>query len=349
MKRNHVNRRAVPLTNSSRRGFLAASTVGPGRGNAGPAAGPAGRHGRLDGRQQQAESRPGGLRRTRPRRHARHAALRREPRGPLRSGSGADRKGPGRRPAVGRRGNQARQGIRRLPQVARQRRELRRRADRHARPLARPAVQGVHEDRQARLLREAADAQRGRGPRAPRVGPQRQGGDPDGQPGQRQRLVAALHRDHQGRRAGPDPRDLPVGHRRHGQRRQRPGRRSHPGGLQLGPVGRAVGHAPLQERRLSSLPLARVVRLRQRRPGRLLLPRHQPADAGAGPGLSRAAGGQHEGRQADGRQARAGIPFPRARQPRAADALLARQRQAARRGDPAAGRRLQGQAARRAS
>ena len=37
------------------------------------------------------------------------------------------------------------------------------------------------------------------------------------------------------------------------QRRQRPGRRSRPGGLQLGPVGRAVGHAPLQEKRLSSL------------------------------------------------------------------------------------------------
>ena len=111
------------------------------------------------------------------------------------------------------------------------------------------------------------------------------------------------------------------------QRRQRRGRRSRPVGLQLGPVGRAVGHAPLQERRLSSLPLARVVRLRQRRPGGLLLPRHQPADAGAGPGLPRAARRQHEGRQADGRQARAGIPFPGARQPRAADALLARQRQ----------------------
>ena len=89
--------------------------------------------------------------------------------------------------------------------------------------------------------------------------------------------------------AGPDPRDLPMGHRRRRQRRQRRGRRSYSGRLQLGPVGRAVGHAPLQERRLSSLPLARVVRLRQRRPCRLLLPRHQPADAGAGPGLPRAA------------------------------------------------------------
>ena len=39
--------------------------------------------------------------------------------------------------------------------------------------------------------------------------------------------------------------------------------------------------------------LARLVRLRQWRPGRLLLPRHQPAHAGAGPGLSRAARHQH--------------------------------------------------------
>ena len=102
------------------------------------------------------------------------------------------------------------------------------------------------------------------------------------------------------------------------------GRRSRSARLQLGPVGRAVGHAPLQEGRLSSLPLARLVRLRQRRPGRLLLPRHQPAHAGAGPGLSRADRRQHAGRQADGRQGRGGVPFPRARQPRARDAATGR-------------------------
>ena len=56
--------------------------------------------------------------------------------------------------------------------------------------------------------------------------------------------------------------------------------------------------------------LARMVRLRQRRPRRLLLPRHQPADAGIGLGLSRADRPQSEGWEADCRQARAGIPFP---------------------------------------
>ena len=55
-----------------------------------------------------------------------------------------------------------------------------------------------------------------------------------------------------------------------------------------------------------------------------------------------------DGKQMPGKAAR-GIPFPGPRQPRAADALLARRRPAARRGDPAAGRCLQGQGARRAS
>ena len=34
---------------------------------------------------------------------------------------------------------------------------------------------------------------------------------PDGQPGQRQPVATPRHRDHPGRRAGADPRDLPVG------------------------------------------------------------------------------------------------------------------------------------------
>ena len=47
---------------------------------------------------------------------------RREPGGPVRSGSGADRQGPGRRPKSRRRGDQGRQGLRGLSQAARQRR-----------------------------------------------------------------------------------------------------------------------------------------------------------------------------------------------------------------------------------
>ena len=86
------------------------------------------------------------------------------------------------------RGDEGRQGVRGLPQIGRQRGELRRRVDRHAGPLARPAVQDVHEARQARLLREAVDAQRCRSPRTPRAPADREGRHPDGQPGQRQRI-----------------------------------------------------------------------------------------------------------------------------------------------------------------
>jgi SAM-dependent methyltransferase len=58
-------------------------------------------------------------------------------------------------------------------------------------------------------------------------------------------IVAALYRNHPGWRVGPDPRNLPLGYRCQRQRRQRPGRRPRPDRLQLGPVGRTVGHAPL--------------------------------------------------------------------------------------------------------
>ena len=67
----------------------------------------------------------------------------------------------------------ASQVLRRLPRDARQAEGHRRRGGRHARPHARGDLDGRHAGRQARLLPEAADARRLRGPHA---GPGRQGG-----------------------------------------------------------------------------------------------------------------------------------------------------------------------------
>ena len=73
MQRKHLNPRLVPMTNSSRRGFLAASAAALGAATLSRPLVLLGATARLDGRQQQAESCPGGVRRTRSRRHARPA------------------------------------------------------------------------------------------------------------------------------------------------------------------------------------------------------------------------------------------------------------------------------------
>ena len=84
-------------------------------------------------------------------------------------------------------------------------------------------------------------------------------------------------------------RDLPVGHRRHRPRRQRARAKIPFRPASTGTCGSARRPCALSRRTsIIRLPVARLVRLRQRRPGRFLLPRHQPAHAGAGPGLSRA-------------------------------------------------------------
>ncbi len=69
-----------------------------------------------------------------------------------------------------------------------------------------------------------------------------------------------------------------------------------------------------RSRKRSIIPsVAKLVRLRQRRPGRLLLSRDQSAHAGARPGLSREDRRQHAGRQADRRQGRGRVPLSRPR------------------------------------
>ena len=111
----------------------------------------------------------------------------REPGGRLRRGRGHARRLPAaRREALQgpERRQAAAQAVHRLPRDARQDGQPDRRGvRRHARPPPRPGLDDGHEARQARLLREAADAQHRRGPAADPGRPRAQGGHADGQPG----------------------------------------------------------------------------------------------------------------------------------------------------------------------
>ena len=150
-----------------------------------------------------------------------------------------------------------------------------------------PASRDGHEDEEARLLPEAADARRLRGPPDAR---DRQGNGrlhADGQPGHGRERSARGRRDRAGRRhrqgdRGPrldQPADLAASPPHHGTAE---GRRPGAEGTSLGPV---PGHGPGtslpswrrqgQARHLSRLQLARLVGLRHRRPRRHGLPHGQ--------------------------------------------------------------------------
>ena len=87
-----------------------------------------------------------------------------------------------------------------LPQDARRAEGHRRGHHRHAGPSARRRRDGSHQTRQARLLREAADALHLGGPATDSRGPRGQGRDPAGQSGPGLGRQSAGFRDHLGRR-----------------------------------------------------------------------------------------------------------------------------------------------------
>ena len=188
----------------------------------------------------------------------------------------------------------AAQGVLRLPRDVRQdARPDRRRVRRHARPPSRAGLDDGHQAGQARLLREAADAQHRRGPAADPGGPRAQGGHADGQPGPGRRRLAAAVRDDLGRRdrqrpGGPrldrsagHPQAILVAAGRHAARRLRPRARRAELGRVARPGARAAVPGHLQGRQvqgqagLSAVRLARLVGFRHRRPGRHRLPRHE--------------------------------------------------------------------------
>ena len=131
----------------------------------------------------------------------------REPGGPVRRGPGAVGAGreaggsgePGR--ASGAQG----QAVRRLSPTAGQGEVARRRAGGHGLPLARAVVRGLHEGRQARVLREAAGPQDRRGPRADRTGAAVQGRHTARHPRRRQPGLPPLGRSDSSRPARPGP------------------------------------------------------------------------------------------------------------------------------------------------
>ena len=143
------------------------------------------------------------------------------------------------------------QGLHRLPRDARKAEGHRRRGHRHAGPHPRRHHDGRDRGRQARLLPEAADARRLRGPAARPGGQGLQGRDADGHPGPLRRGHPARRRVDPGRphRRGPrgrclvQPVLLPLGPRllelevgRAARRTRRPSRPGLDWDLWIGPA-----------------------------------------------------------------------------------------------------------------